>query len=246
MVPSIFAAAHFRDCESRLRPKRRTPLEVSSHEQDRAARSDHRNGARLSGEAWVPADAPGIVLFAHGSGSSRFSPRNQYVAGELVRGGIGTLLFDLLTPGEEKRDAIDRSLRFDIALLTQRLVGATRWLVREDWARSLTVGYFGASTGAAAALAASVECDVKAVVSRGGRPDLAGAALPRVTAPTLLIVGSHDPVVVDLNRQALARLACEAKLAIVPGATHLFEEPGTLEQVAQLATDWFRRWLQEV
>ena len=199
--------------------------------------------AQLDGEAWLPTGAPGIVLFAHGSGSSRFSTRNRYVAGELARGGIGTLLFDLLTPEEEVRDAIDRSLRFDIALLTQRLVGATRWLVREDWAKSLTIGYFGASTGAAAALAASVECDVQAVVSRGGRPDLAGAALARVTAPTLLIAGSHDPVVVDLNRQALAQLGCEAKLEIVPGATHLFEEPGTLEQVARLASNWFQRWL---
>jgi len=199
--------------------------------------------AQLDGEAWLPTGAPGIVLFAHGSGSSRFSTRNRYVAGELARGGIGTLLFDLLTPEEEVRDAIDRSLRFDIALLTRRLVGATRWLVREDWAKSLTIGYFGASTGAAAALAASVECDVQAVVSRGGRPDLAGAALARVTAPTLLIAGSHDPVVVDLNRQALAQLGCEAKLEIVPGATHLFEEPGTLEQVARLASNWFQRWL---
>jgi len=199
--------------------------------------------AQLDGEAWLPTGAPGIVLFAHGSGSSRFSTRNRYVAGELARGGIGTLLFDLLTPEEEVRDAIDRSLRFDIALLTRRLVGATRWLVREDWAKSLTIGYFGASTGAAAALAASVECDVQAVVSRGGRPDLAGAALARVTAPTLLIAGSHDPVVVDLNRQALAQLGCEAKLEIVPGATHLFEEPGTLEQVARLASSWFQRWL---
>ena len=202
--------------------------------------------ARLNGEAWLPAGAPGIVLFAHGSGSSRFSTRNRYVAGELVRAGIGTLLFDLLTPEEEQLDAVDRSLRFDIGLLTQRLAGATRWLAREEWARSLGVGYFGASTGAAAALAASVGCDVQAVVSRGGRPDLAGAALPHVTAPTLLIVGSHDPIVVDLNRQALARLACEAQLEIVPGATHLFEEPGTLEQVAKLAGNWFRRWLHEV
>jgi len=199
--------------------------------------------ARLNGEAWLPAGAPGIVLFAHGSGSSRFSTRNRHVAGELVRGGLGTLLFDLLTLEEEQRDAIDRSLRFDIGLLTQRLVGATRWLADEDWAKSLTIGYFGASTGAAAALAASVECDVQAVVSRGGRPDLAGPALPRVKAPTLLIVGSNDPVVVDLNRQALAWLTCEAKLEIVPGATHLFEEPGTLEQVARLASSWFQRWL---
>jgi len=192
---------------------------------------------------WLPPSAPGIVLFAHGSGSSRLSPRNRYVAGELVRGGVGTLLFDLLTAAEERRDRLDASLRFDIGLLTRRLVGATRWLEQQDWARGLTRGYFGASTGAAAALAASAECEVQAIVSRGGRPDLAGAALPRVRAPTLLIVGSNDPVVIDLNQQALAGLRCEARLAIVPGATHLFEEPGTLQQAAALATEWFRRWL---
>ena len=199
--------------------------------------------ATLSGEAWLPPSARGIVVFAHGSGSSRLSPRNRYVAGEIVRGGIGTLLFDLLTPAEERRDRLDASLRFDIGLLTERLAGATRWLERQDWARSLTRGYFGASTGAAAALAASTECEVNAVASRGGRPHLAGDALRRVTAPTLLIVGSHDPVVIDLNERALAELACEARLEIVPGATHLFEEPGTLQQVATLATEWFQRWL---
>jgi dienelactone hydrolase len=199
--------------------------------------------AQLDGDAWVPAGARGIVLFAHGSGSSRFSRRNRFVAGELVKAGVGTLLFDLLTAEEERRDSLDASLRFDIGLLTRRLADATRWLQRENWAKSLSVGYFGASTGAAAALAASVECDVQAIVSRGGRPDLAGAALPRVTAPTLLIVGSNDPVVVDLNQQALAELTCKARLEIVPGATHLFEEPGTLEQVARLAGDWFSQWL---
>lgn len=199
--------------------------------------------AALAGEVWLPPGAPGIVLFAHGSGSSRLSPRNRYVADELVRGGVGTLLFDLLTAAEERRDRLDASLRFDIGLLTERLVGATRWLEQQDWARSLTRGYFGASTGAAAALAASVECPVNAIVSRGGRPDLAGSALRQVTAPTLLIVGSHDPVVIDLNEQALAELGCEARLEIVPGATHLFEEPGTLQQVAALATQWFQRWL---
>jgi len=199
--------------------------------------------ATLSGEVWLPPDAPGIVLFAHGSGSSRLSPRNRYVAEQIVHGGMGTLLFDLLTAAEERRDRLDGSLRFDIGLLTERLVGATRWLERQDWARPLTRGYFGASTGAAAALAASVECEVNAIVSRGGRPDLAGAALPRVTAPTLLIVGSHDPVVIDLNQRALAELTCEARLEIVPGATHLFEEPGTLQQAAALATEWFGRWL---
>jgi putative phosphoribosyl transferase len=199
--------------------------------------------ATLTGDAWLPPGAPGIVLFAHGSGSSRLSPRNRLVAEEIVDAGIGTLLFDLLTAEEERRDRLDASLRFDIGLLTRRLVGATRWLDGQDWARSLTRGYFGASTGAAAALAASVECNVTAIVSRGGRPDLAGAALPLVTAPTLLIVGSNDPVVIDLNKQALAQLACEARLEIVPGATHLFEEPGTLQQVARLATEWFQRWL---
>ena len=199
--------------------------------------------ATLAGELCLPQAAPGIVLFAHGSGSSRLSPRNRHVAGELVRGGVGTLLFDLLTAAEERRDRLDASLRFDIGLLTRRLVGATRWLEQQDWARGLTRGYFGASTGAAAALAASTECEVRAIVSRGGRPDLAGAALPRVRAPTLLIVGSNDPVVIDLNQQALAGLRCEARLAIVPGATHLFEEPGTLQQVSALATEWFRRWL---
>jgi putative phosphoribosyl transferase len=199
--------------------------------------------ARLSGEVWLPEGASGIVLFAHGSGSSRFSTRNRYVAGELVKAGTGTLLFDLLTADEEGRDSLDASLRFDIGLLTRRLAGATRWLQGEAWAKSLSIGYFGASTGAAAALAASTECDVDAIVSRGGRPDLAGAALPQVTAPTLLIVGSSDEVVVDLNEQALARMKCEAKLEIVPGATHLFEEPGTLEQVAHLAAAWFHRWL---
>jgi dienelactone hydrolase len=199
--------------------------------------------AELQGDVVLPQDARGIVLFAHGSGSSRFSARNRYVANYLVAGGLGTLLFDLLTAEEEVRDLRDASLRFDIDLLTRRLAGVTRWLSRQAWATHLRRGYFGASTGAAAALAASVECEVHAIVSRGGRPDLAGAALPRVAAPTLLIVGSQDPVVIELNEQALQLLQCEARLEIVPGATHLFEEPGTLEQVAALALRWFRRWL---
>jgi pimeloyl-ACP methyl ester carboxylesterase len=198
----------------------------------------------LHGDVRLPMGARGIVLFAHGSGSSRLSPRNRYVADHLFRGGVGTLLFDLLTEDEEARDRLDASLRFDIGLLTARLVDATHWLVRQPWARGLTVAYFGASTGAAAALAASVECEVAAIVSRGGRPDLAGAALPRVTAPTLLIVGSYDPVVLELNEQALRLLQlCEARLERVRGATHLFEEPGMLEQVAGLALRWFQRWL---
>jgi pimeloyl-ACP methyl ester carboxylesterase len=199
--------------------------------------------AVLQGDVVLPQDARGIVLFAHGSGSSRFSTRNRYVANYLVEGGLGTLLFDLLTADEEVRDMRDASLRFDIDLLTRRLAGVTRWLGLQAWATHLRRGYFGASTGAAAALAASVECEVHAIVSRGGRPDLAGAALPRVAAPTLLIVGSHDPVVIELNEQALRLLQCEARLEIVPGATHLFEEPGTLELVAALALRWFRRWL---
>jgi putative phosphoribosyl transferase len=199
--------------------------------------------AELQGDVVLPQDARGIVLFAHGSGSSRFSTRNRYVANHLVEGGLGTLLFDLLTAEEEMRDMRDASLRFDIDLLTRRLAGVTRWLGHQAWAAHLRRGYFGASTGAAAALAASVECEVHAIVSRGGRPDLAGAALPRVAAPTLLIVGSQDPVVIELNEQALQLLQCEARLEIVPGATHLFEEPGTLEQVAALALRWFRRWL---
>ncbi len=199
--------------------------------------------AALQGDVVLPPAARGIVLFAHGSGSSRFSTRNRYVASQIVEGGLGTLLFDLLTAEEEVRDRRDASLRFDIDLLTRRLAGATRWLGGQDWATNLRPGYFGASTGAAAALAASVGSEVHAIVSRGGRPDLAGAALPRVTAPTLLIVGSQDPVVIELNEQALRLLQCEAQLEIVPGATHLFEEPGTLEQVAVLARQWFRRWL---
>jgi len=199
--------------------------------------------AVLQGDVVLPHAARGIVLFAHGSGSSRFSTRNRYVANYLVAGGLGTLLFDLLTAEEEVRDMRDASLRFDIELLTRRLAGATRWLGSQDWATNLRPAYFGASTGAAAALAASVECEVHAIVSRGGRPDLAGAALPRVTAPTLLIVGSLDPIVIELNEQALRLLQCAARLEIVPGATHLFEEPGTLEQVATLALQWFQRWL---
>jgi len=199
--------------------------------------------ATLAGELRLPEGAPGIVLFAHGSGSSRLSPRNRHVAGQIVAAGLGTLLFDLLTVDEERRDRLDASLRFDIGLLARRLATATRWLVGQPWARSLAVGYFGASTGAAAALVASLDCEVAAIVSRGGRPDLAGAALPRVRSPTLLIVGSHDPVVLDLNRQAMAQLTCEARLEIVPGATHLFEEPGTLDQAAALAAAWFRQRL---
>jgi len=195
----------------------------------------------LQGVLAIPAGAPGVVLFAHGSGSSRLSPRNNYVAGVLRKAGIGTLLFDLLT---EEEDAVYET-RFDIRLLTDRLTATTRWLTAQPNNKKLKVGYFGASTGAAAALeaAAVLGATVRAVVSRGGRPDLAGPVLDRVKAPTLLIVGGHDDVVIELNRQAYDRLKSEKELVIVPGATHLFEEPGTLEEVARLAAEWFNRHL---
>ena len=192
---------------------------------------------RLSGYLTVPQKAPGIVVFAHGSGSSQHSSRNRYVAGVLNEAGLGTLLFDLLTPEEE----LNRANVFDIGLLASRLAEVTRWLRAQPQAASAAIGYFGASTGAAAALWAAAEpgADIAAVVSRGGRPDLARPRLAAVTAPTLLIVGGHDEVVLDLNRRAQAELHCENRLAIIPGATHLFEEPGTLEAAAALARDWF-------
>lgn len=192
----------------------------------------------------IPASAQGIVLFAHGSGSSRLSVRNTYVAGVLRRHGIATLLFDLLT---EMEDRVYET-RFDIDLLTHRLLLATEWVQQQPSLRPLGIGYFGASTGAAAALkaAATLGGVIQAVVSRGGRPDMAGAELPRVSAPTLLIVGGHDDVVIDLNRQAHGRLHAEKELKIIPGATHLFEEPGTLEQVAESAAQWFAQHLSSV
>lgn len=200
-------------------------------------------GAELQGRLTVPAGAVGVVLFAHGSGSSRHSPRNRYVAEVLQQAGIGTLLFDLLTVNEEH----DRRMVFDIELLAGRLVGATAWLRKQTAVTGLPVGYFGASTGAAAALlaAAAPHQDIAAVVSRGGRPDLAIPQLHHVTAPTLLIVGSRDEMVLDLNREAQRHLRCENDLAVVPGATHLFEEPGTLTQAAGLARDWFRSHLRQ-
>jgi putative phosphoribosyl transferase len=199
----------------------------------------------LAGDLVVPKRPAGVVLFAHGSGSSRHSPRNRYVASVLQRGGFATLLLDLLTAAEEQVDLNTAHLRFDIGLLGERLREATDWLSREPATRGLSIGYFGASTGAAAALAAAAERPslIGAVVSRGGRPDLAGSALPRVQAPTLLIVGGNDRQVIGLNQQALASLRCEKQLSIVPGATHLFEEPGTLEQVSKLASDWFAQHL---
>lgn len=199
----------------------------------------------LEGNLTIPESSEGIVLFAHGSGSGRHSPRNQYVAGVLQEAGLGTLLIDLLTIAEERVDAHTMHLRFDIGLLAQRLAGATEWLVDNEETRHLNIGYFGASTGAAAALVAAARHPdtIRAIVSRGGRPDLAGPSLPHVRAPTLLIVGGDDEQVIELNEQARERMRAECKIAIVPGATHLFEEPGKLEQVAKLATEWFTKYL---
>jgi putative phosphoribosyl transferase len=195
----------------------------------------------LEGALNVPRGATTLVLFVHGSGSSRHSPRNQFVARTLNDAGLATLLFDLLTHEEEAVDLRTAQHRFDVNLLARRLAHATRWAMQHEATRDLRLDYFGSSTGAAAALVAAAELlrDVGAVVSRGGRPDLAGDALPRVQAPTLLIVGGNDDVVIDLNEQGRAWMRCEVKLEIVAGATHLFEEPGALERVAQLAADWF-------
>lgn len=198
---------------------------------------------RFIGHLTVPERARGVVIFAHGSGSSRLSPRNRYVATVLNEAGLATVLFDLLTPDEES----DRSNVFDIEMLAHRLVGVTRWLRHQPGFARLPVGYFGASTGAGAALwaAAEPDIDIAAVVSRGGRPDLAGPRLESVTAPTLLLVGGDDEVVIQLNCNAQTHLHCENRLAIVPGATHLFEEPGALQAVAREARDWFTRHLAE-
>ena len=219
-------------------------------------------GVELGGELHWPTKRPGLVLFAHGSGSSRHSPRNQYVARVLREAGMGTLLFDLLTEEEEEAEAHTRHLRFDIPFLAKRLVAATAWVASEgrkrtpgtkrteqasqggvlpDHGGGLSLGFFGSSTGAAAALVAAAELGsgIGCVVSRGGRPDLAGEALARVKAPTLLIVGGNDGQVVILNEEAYSALRCERKLSIVPGASHLFEEPGMLEQVAAMAAEWF-------
>jgi putative phosphoribosyl transferase len=195
----------------------------------------------LFGNLNIPEGATGLVLFAHGSGSSRHSPRNQFVARTLNNARLATLLFDLLTPEEEAIDLRTREHRFNIGLLAERLVHATKWARQQEQTRDLRIGYFGSSTGGGAALVAAAELpqDVGAVVSRGGRPDLAGEALPKVQAPTLLIVGGNDDIVIELNEQARDRMRCEVKLEIVPGATHLFEEPGALEKVAKLASDWF-------
>jgi putative phosphoribosyl transferase len=199
----------------------------------------------LEGNLSLPDAARGVVLFAHGSGSSRHSPRNRFVAQQLQAARLATLLIDLLTADEEAVDMRTGSLRFDIGLLAERLLAATDWLAEEPETRDLRIGYFGASTGGGAALVAAADRAeaVGAVVSRGGRPDLAGAALQRVRTPTLLIVGGNDVPVIGMNREAMKQLPAETRLEIVPGATHLFEEAGALEEVARLAREWFERYL---
>ena len=200
----------------------------------------------VEGTLTLPPGAKGVVLFAHGSGSSRFSTRNKYVAKEFNKATIGTLLFDLLTQEEEETDIVTAEYRFNIPLLSDRLIGATEWLRNDPKTKRLAFGYFGASTGAAAALiaAAKLPIEISAVVSRGGRPDLAGKYLPKVVAPTLLIVGGLDTEVIELNRQAMDLMTAEKKIVIVPGATHLFEEQGTLEEVAKVSTEWFLKYLR--
>jgi pimeloyl-ACP methyl ester carboxylesterase len=204
--------------------------------------------AILEGELFIPSGAGGIVVFAHGSGSSRHSPRNQFVSRVIRESGNGTLLFDLLTPEEEDEDDVTLALRFNIVLLAARLVEVTRWLLTKPEVRELAIGYFGSSTGGAAALVAAAELGprIAAVVSRGGRPDLASQALPRVQAPTLFIVGGYDLPVLELNKAAMAELRCEKDLKVVPRATHLFEEPGALQCVARTAAQWFREHLRRV
>ncbi len=202
--------------------------------------------AVLSGDLSLPAGAPGLVIFAHGSGSSRHSPRNRFVAQRINARGLGTLLVDLLTAEEEARDEETREMRFDIGLLARRVAQVVAWAGRQEQTAALPIGLFGASTGAAAALVAAADLPagvVRTVVSRGGRPDLAREALVRVQCPVLLIVGGHDDVVIDLNKQARAEMRCETDLVIVPGATHLFEEEGALEEVADLAAEWLGKRL---
>lgn len=218
---------------SEILPKKDEEFALIAHPQ---------SGNEILTADWVmPSKATGIVLFAHGSGSGRHSPRNRSVASYLQNRGIGTLLLDLLTPEEEKIDLVTRQYRFDIPLLTQRLVDVTRWIRSRPEVSARPLGYFGASTGAAAALgaASTLPGDISSIVSRGGRPDLASDSLEHVTAPTLLLVGGRDGVVIDMNREAMSRMRCRCDLVIIPGATHLFEEQGALEQVAEKAADWF-------
>jgi dienelactone hydrolase len=220
-------------------------MDTSSTTEATRAVTIHAEGVRLAGDLTVPDAAAGVVAFAHGSGSGRHSPRNRQVAAGLAEAGLATLLMDLLTEDEEQVDLRTRELRFDIPLLANRMVEAIDWLAREPSTQSLAVGCFGASTGAAAALIAAAQRPdrVRAVVSRGGRPDLAAGELTVVRAPTLLIVGGADPVVIDLNRQAQQQMRRQTRLEIVEGASHLFEEPGALERVTELARDWFHTYL---
>ena len=202
--------------------------------------------ASLAGSLTIPNQAKGLVTFAHGSGSGRHSPRNRAVAERLNAAGLATLLLDLLTPDEEARDRHTAQLRFDIPLLTRRLRAAVDWITRQPETAGLAVGLFGASTGGAAAISVAADSTaVRAVVLRGGRPDLAAEALSRVKAPTLMIVGGDDPLVLELNRRACAQMTAECRLQVIPGATHLFEEPGALDEVSRLATEWFVRYLSE-
>jgi putative phosphoribosyl transferase len=220
-------------------------MDISSGKKSGTYQIPISSSVTLEGNLSIPERPRGVVLFVHGSGSSRFSPRNQYVARVLQEAGFATLLIDLLTSQEEEQDRSTGHLRFNIDLLSERVVQVTNWLTAQPGIRDLKIGYFGASTGAAAALvaAASLPLAVRAVVSRGGRPDLARSFLPRVKAPTLLIVGSRDTQVIQLNQMALSLLQGEKRLVLVEGATHLFEEPGALEQVARLAREWFERYL---
>jgi putative phosphoribosyl transferase len=221
--------------------KMSTPLSKVSSAQYREMVRIPCGDVTLEGDLAISPKAPGLVLFVHGSGSSRHSPRNQFVADVIRKTGIGTLLFDLLTTDEEVEDSVTSRLRFDIAMLADRLIAVTRWVNRHM--PQYRIGYFGSSTGGGAALVGAAELGnlISAIVSRGGRPDLAGEALPKVLAPTLLIVGEYDDVVIRLNEGAFAELKCQKGLSIVPRATHLFEEPGALKEVAQLAAEWFQR-----
>jgi putative phosphoribosyl transferase len=220
-------------------------MDISSGKKSGTYQIPISSSVTLEGNLSIPEWARGVVLFVHGSGSSRFSPRNQYVARVLQEAGFATLLIDLLTSQEEEQDRSSGHLRFNIDLLSERVVEVTNWLAAQPGIRDLKIGYFGASTGAAAALVAAARLPlvVRAVVSRGGRPDLARSFLPRVKAPTLLIVGSQDTQVIQLNQMALSLLQGEKRLVLFEGATHLFEEPGALEQVAHLAREWFERYL---
>ncbi len=245
LLPKILRQPLEEECvRNVVRPRNRTVKDLQYHRREHPVRMLIGKHI-LEGILSIPKASQGIVLFAHGSGSSRFSPRNNFVAHKLNQAGLATLLFDLLTSEEEVVDVFTRKHRFDIKLLTERLAAATHWVLSNPEAQKLNIGYFGSSTGAAAALMAAAQLQEKigAVVSRGGRPDLAGTALKGVEAPTLLIVGGYDNTVITLNEEASQQLSCEKDLVVIEGATHLFEEPGTLEKVAETAADWFVKHL---